>query len=403
VINSMFHRTVWQRLPRRIRRELAFGISRLLAPAPSASAQGTEPIVVAGVFRAATGLGESARLCRLAAARAGFATRAVDLTKAMMQPVDLSEEGYDRPEATHGAGTLILHVNAPMIPLALRALGAKAILHKRIIGFWAWELPRVPSEWRHGLPFVHEIWVPSAFTAAAVAPLAGDRPVRVVHHPVAARAASTLASRRAVGAPFTVLSVFNIASSFARKNPLGAIQAFRRAFGTDPSARLILKASNPDHFPDGLAILSKAVAGAPNIDVDLRALPAAELDALYAGADVVLGLHRSECFGLAAAEAMLRGLPVVGTDWSGTVDFMNALNSMPISFELVPARDPQHEYDDATQRWAEPDVDQAAGALRALRDSPDLRRSLGDRAQADARALFGVERYRAALAASMST
>lgn len=66
-----------------------------------------------------------------------------------------------------------------------------------------------------------------------------------------------------------------------------------------------------------------------------------ELDALIAGSDAVMLLHRSEGFGLPLAEAMGHGVPVVATNWSGNTDFMDFGNSCPVSYCLVPALDPR--------------------------------------------------------------
>ncbi len=81
---------------------------------------------------------------------------------------------------------------------------------------------------------------------------------------------------------------------------------------------------------------------------------------------------------------MQLGKPVVATGWSGNMDFMNARNSAPVSYKLVPVRDP---YDGAFiadgQLWAEADVDDAAAWLRRLANEPVLRQRLGETARAD--------------------
>ena len=113
-------------------------------------------------------------------------------------------------------------------------------------------------------------------------------------------------------------------------------------------------------------------------------LPPADMSGLMAAVDIVLSLHRSEGFGLVPAEAMQLGKPVVATGWSGNMDFMNAHNSAPVSFDLVPVQDP---YDGAFiadgQLWAEANVDHAADWLRRLAAEPALRQRLGDTARAD--------------------
>ena len=99
------------------------------------------------------------------------------------------------------------------------------------------------------------------------------------------------------------------------------------------------------------------IDGDPRITLLDRTLDRSELDALIAGCDALMLLHRSEGFGLPLAEAMGQGLPVVATNWSGNTDFMDFDNSCPVSYCLVPARDPQGSYDHADQLWAEPSAE----------------------------------------------
>jgi glycosyltransferase involved in cell wall biosynthesis len=277
---------------------------------------------------------------------------------------------------TAGPGTVILHVNAPLAPLALLMLGRPALRNKRIIGYFAWELPDLPDDWIAALDHVHEIWVPSRFTAEAFRRHA-NRPVHVVPHPVQA-IATRHRQVRGAGAPFTVLTPFNMASGFTRKNPVAAVRAFKLAFGDGATdARLILKTHHVSAYAAGHGELAAAIDGDPRITLLDRTLDRAELDKLVADSDALMLLHRSEGFGLPLAEAMGQGLPVVATNWSGNTDFMDFGNSCPVSYCLVPARDPQGSYDHAGQLWAEPSAEDAAKHLRRLHDNPALGTELG--------------------------
>ncbi len=210
----------------------------------------------------------------------------------------------------------------------MKALGGRFIYGKYIVGYWAWELPQVPRDWNFGVPFVHEVWVPSTFTAEAIRPITGGRPVRVVPHPVTVPG-GTRATWIEAGRPFTVLTIFNALSSVARKNPFAVIDAFKTAFGDDRDARLVIKALNMAHAP--LAMRQRLAAEAsPNITLIDHVMSEADLEALYAKSDVLVSLHRSEGFGLTVAEAMARGLAVISTDWSGTVDFLTPDRGVPV-------------------------------------------------------------------------
>jgi glycosyltransferase involved in cell wall biosynthesis len=313
----------------------------------------------------------------MAARRMGLPVWTIDLPP----PVDANPEvALIASEPPPPGVPLVLHVNAPMLPLALLRLPAALTRNRPIVGYWAWEMPEVPPEWRPALACVNQIWVPSRFTAATLEPLLPGR-VRVVPPSLAIvpPVASSL-DRSAFGLPadaVVVLVSFNLASSFARKNPFAAIAAFREAFGDRPDRILVLKVSHPDHAPADFARLAQ-MAQAPNIRLDTRVLPPDDRHALTACADIILSLHRGEGFGLVLAEAMLLGKPVVATFWSGNTDFMDRSNAALVGYRLVPARDDRSVY---RGLWAEPDVAEAAALLRMLADDPVRRNALGERAR----------------------
>jgi len=294
---------------------------------------------------------------------------------------------------------LVLHVNAPLLPLALLRLGRGMLRGRRVIGYWAWELPVVPPDWHAGLNFVHEVWVPSRFTAAALDGLLPGR-VRVVPHPLAVTPPTATPDRAGFGLPadaVIVLVSFNLASSFERKNPLAAITAFRAAFGERPDRLLLLKVGYPEHFPADLARLRAAIGSARNIRLDVGTLSPCRSRALTASADIVLSLHRSEGFGLVPAEAMFLGKPVIATGWSGNMDFMDAGCAAPIGYRLVPVCDSRSVYDIPGAVWAEADLDEAVEQLRRLADGATLRAELGRRARAAAMARLTTDPLAAAL------
>lgn len=391
---SFFHEQIWRRLPRGARRSLLMRASAIAAPRPGNNAPAL-PIIVAGALRTASGLGESARLCLDALRAQNIPAQGLDISRGLMQSVDLPDQGYAAAESLDGPGTIILHVNAPLVPLAMWRIGSRAVRDKHIVGYWAWELPEVAADWREGVPFVHEIWVPSSFTARAIEPIAGLRPVRIVPHPVAVRIPQAAAKREArgqAGHRFTVLTIFNMGSSLVRKNPFAAIAAFREAFGDDPSAKLIVKASNMSLYPEGAEAIRQSARGA-NIELIERTMGVDDLHELYRQSDALVSMHRSEGFGLTIAEAMAFGLPAVATDWSGNEDFLSSDTGIPVPFRLVPASDPQATYEHSEMNWADPDVASAAAALRRLRSEQGLAARLGVNAAQFVADYFGAKRY----------
>ena len=390
---SPLHR-LWRLFPAERRRRLFAAATAAIAPRPDrpppAVAGG---IAMIGEFSRASGLGESARLVRHALAALGVPTWTIDIDRREM------------PNVPPGVALLIF-VNPPMLPYVLLRLPRRLFRGRRIIGNWAWELPTMPDAWRSGLSFVHEVWAISRFTADAIRtllPAGSDMVVRNVSIPVAIAPPRPSGLTRAdFGLPedaVIVLTSFNLASSLARKNPLGAIAAFRHAFADRGDRLLVLKIGNPEHFSADFAVIQHAVAGAKNIRINTENFPAADAHALTACADIVLSLHRSEGFGLVPAEAMLLGVPVVATGWSGNLDFMDATSAVLVPYTLIPACDPRGVFEAPGAVWAEPDVGAAAAALRRLADDPAHRETLGQRGRAMAHSRLGLGPVRAAVAA----
>jgi glycosyltransferase involved in cell wall biosynthesis len=393
----LFRRTVWRRLPRPFRRfmlEIVFRPNR----APVAiGAPAREPLCVVGLLSTPTGIGEGGRLCGRALASLGYDVRSVDASELLegMETMPTDARLLER-----GPGTVILHFNPDHLPPTLALMGRRRLMGKRIIGYWAWELPRIPDAWMESLGQVDEVWTPSLFVAEAVRPFT-SRPVRVVPHPVALeRPGRPRRARFGMEGRFCVLAMFSFASSFQRKNPLGAVHAFRRAFGDSADHLLILKVSDALEAPAELAELLAAIDGAPNIRIEERRLSDQERLDLIASADLLLSLHRSEGFGLVMAEAMLAGTLVVATAWSGNMDYMDESSALLVPARMVEASDSRGVYSYG-ECWAEPDLDVAAAHLEAAARDPAAFESIRQAARRMAAERLGVAAYRRILAEAL--
>jgi glycosyltransferase involved in cell wall biosynthesis len=367
-------RAFWRAaVPGAVRKLVAPTLNRALEAYVRASAraphgaQGAEgPIKIVGYFAGTHGIAASARLAARAFESLGVPVERIDVTDAKL-------DWNGRLTQPVTAGAWIFHLNPPELLAALACLGPAQLVGPRY-GYWAWELPRAPERWLKDGALVDEIWAPSRYTADALAGAAA--PVRVVPHPLFIEDYSGIepAPRRAA---FQAVALFDFNSSSARKNPEGAIEAFRRAFGDDPGCELTIKTQNGQAFPDLLAALRTRAPA--NVRVLDETWPYAQVQQLIAGADVLVSLHRAEGFGLPPAEAMAMGVPVLATAFSGVMDFMDADCAMLVPFRPVPVEDPQAIY--SGQTWADPDLEAAAQALVRLRADSGLRARLAEAAR----------------------
>jgi glycosyltransferase involved in cell wall biosynthesis len=382
-------------LPRGLRRNALAGVAARLARKPDAAPPAnSNGVAVAGDIAGSNGLAASARILHEVIAAHGLARGLVPMGLPGVVPAYKGR----LPEES----ALLAVVNAPFLPAALLRMRRNILQRRRVIGMWAWELPAVPRPWRCGAAFVHEVWAPSPFTAAALEAIAPGR-VRVVPYPLAGTSLPVEGDRGEFGLPanvLLVLTVVNLSSGAVRKNPLGAIAAFKAAFAARMDCILVLKVSGFEAYPYDLHMIREAAGSAPNIRLITDTMPEAALRGLIAASDIVLSLHRAEGFGLIPANAMLLGKPVVATGWSGNLAYMTAQTASLVSYRLLPPSDDRGVYDVPGAVWAAPEIEDAAARLAALAADSAARSALGKAGQAHAHQMLGPAPLLAALAAN---
>jgi len=230
--------------------------------------------------------------------------------------------------------------------------------------------------------FTDEIWAASRFIRDAVS-RKSPAPV-VVIPPVVRLSSSRHHSKTQLGLPerrYLFLAMFDASSVLQRKNPLGVLRAFKKAFaGNDPSVGLIMKFNNPDNGQPLPPALGEEIAGQENVFVIDRIMDRDEVNSLIRLSDCFVSLHRSEGFGLGPAEAMSLGKPSIITNWSGNTDYMTPDNSIGIDYELVKLGQDYGPYQ-AHQFWAEPDLEQAAYWMKKIFKDSELAKRIGRLAQ----------------------
>ncbi len=341
------------------------------------------PINVAGYFRAELGIGVAARslLSALDAAGIPYNTLSFDAT-ANRQDYPFA----DRVSENQAADINIVCVNPDQLPLFAEQTGP-ALRHGRYtIGVWFWEVEDFPRSFHGAFNYVDEIWVASDFMRSAFLKVS-PKPVFKFRLPVLTPQVDPSLSRADLNLPdkFIFLFSFDFLSVLERKNPLGLIKAFSRAF-PDGGPTLIIKTINGDKRSLEMEKLRYAVRGQPNIILRDGYLSQIHNNTLTALADCYVSLHRSEGFGLTIAEAMALGKPAIATAYSGNLEFMTMANSY-----LVPARragvGPEREPYPADTYWAEPDLEAAAKLLRQVYERGEDTQGMALRGAQDIRSL----------------
>jgi glycosyltransferase involved in cell wall biosynthesis len=322
---------------------------------------------VIGFFRAEFGHGEAARRVLAAVERAGVP----HTTVTVKTPHHREKHAFTARGAEAAYATNIVCLNPEhMLEFAQRG-GAEVFFDRYTVGVWCWEASRFPDSFRPAFDLVDEIWVASDYVAEVVAD-ATEKPVHVFPMPVEVGPAPAL-TRRDLGVPedrFVFLLAFDFFSTVERKNPLALIEAFSTAFKPGEGPVLVIKTINGKKQAGELRRLEQAVAAHPDIRLVDKYVSAEEMRALVATCDCFVSLHRSEGFGLSLAEAMAFGKPVIATAYSGNLAFMDEANSYLVGFGLTPVQAGSANYP-VGAFWADPDVDEAAAAMRRVVEDPD--------------------------------
>lgn len=319
-----------------------------------------------GYARAELGVGEAGRRLGQAVARTGVPWEMVGVTQG---PQSRQQHRYQGRIADHPRYVnSVLCVNADQTPLLAGRLNLGRGGGVRV-GYWFWELEDFPATFDRAFDHVDEVWVSTTFNQRAVAART-DKPVRVVPLPITAPREPTLLRRHHLGLPedrTVFLANFDFLSVMARKNPLGAIEAYRAAFGPDDGAVLVVKSINGHLRPTERERLRLATLDRPDIVLRDGYLTAHEMRALTELVDCVVSVHRSEGFGLNLADAMAAGTPVVATAYSGNMDFMTEDTAFLVPYNLTEVGPDADPYDPEAL-WADPDLALAAAALRSVHD-----------------------------------
>ena len=362
----------------------------LLPPDPALA--GDDPVVfapasqletgvnIAGYFRAELGVGEAARLLTSAVEAAGIRHSTLTYDATLSRTNHAFDERGDR-RAPYDVN--ILCVNADQTRLFARDAGPQFFDGRYTVGYWFWELDPFPAAMHHAFDYVDEVWTATTFVASGIRQI-GRRPVTTVPLPVAVPRTSPAVTRESLNLPqgFLFLFLFDFFSVLERKNPVGLIDAFTRAFRPNEGPTLMIKTINGQRRLVDLERVRAAAAERPDILIVDDYYSAEQKNSLTGLCDCYVSLHRSEGLGLTMAEAMALGKPVIATAYSGNVDFMTPENSYLVNYTIGAVPRGTNPYPQGSP-WAEPNLDEAAELMRRVYEAPREAAARGERARED--------------------
>jgi glycosyltransferase involved in cell wall biosynthesis len=283
----------------------------------------------------------------------------------------------------------------------------KSDLDRRVVALTAWEADRIPDAWIDILNRVSDVWVPCSHNVEVF-----ERSLKTsifgLPHPFVPCSASPDASHAvcaALGLKDDDFVFYSILTWQERKNPLGIIDAFLKAFAEVCNVVLVLKTrwsltsegraiaqlnrtSLETGSDDADSALQKRQGGADSSHDELRRRtdqlltkphhririigvdwPQEWLTALAERGNAYVSLHHGEGWCYPLFDAACRGIPVVATKYSGPTDYLtpefhSLVDCHPTN---VTKRDERFNPD---MLWAAPDLSHAAYLMRYIYENP---------------------------------
>ena len=179
---------------------------------------------------------------------------------------------------------------------------------------------------------------------------------------------------------FKKFRFLHVSSCFPRKGVEAMLQAYGHAFRKQDDVTLIIKTfENPHNEVHRWSENARAGdENYPDVQILMGDYSDAQLKSLYQQCHALVAPSKAEGFGLPLAEAMLSGLAVITTGWSGQLDFCTNETAWLVDYEFVRA---ESHFGLSESVWAEPNVQHLARTMRevcdASKDARQQRANLG--------------------------
>ncbi len=356
---------------------------------PFDRSQYPDGINVLGGIKAEIGLGQSCRLLAYAVKHSSYDFTVYNYK--MPNSVSQNNTDWDAYFSKPKYNINLIHINPHDLIIAYSMLDSRFFDKRRNIAYWLWELPEFPEKWLGCLEYVDEIWTPAEHVSESIRKIT-SLPVKTIPYAIMADTDEGY-NRKYFKLPenkFLFLSMFDSNSTIQRKNPLGAIQAFKMAFKPeDEDVAIVIKVNNAK--PEDIEAIENLLKGYKNKYLIRCTLSKVEVNSLIKCCDCFVSLHRAEGFGLPIAEAMLLGVPTIVTNWSANTDFTKADNSCLVDYKLVTLEEDYLMYEKGNT-WAEPNLQHAADYMKRLKSDKTFYDQLSKNGQRYIQENFSVEK-----------
>ena len=268
---------------------------------------------------------------------------------------------------------------------------------KKFIGVTTFETDGIPQPWLMYMRAMDAIVTYSQFNVQTFKNAGVNVPIHIVPHGVDADRFSPSGVKlyeleKKIAGRFAFGSNFDWSD---RKNPVALLSAYYKAFTKRDSVLLVLKVYHQYPIERSVETIKGYIADIKRTFHDRIDLPpvllltdimrSVDMPAFYRTINAYVLVSRGEGWSLTHTEAMSTGLPTVGTNWSGSTEFMTNDNSWLIDYKLEKIKDEQvaniPHY--RSQSWASADVDHLASVMKVIYQNGSDVKARAERARKD--------------------
>lgn len=163
--------------------------------------------------------------------------------------------------------------------------------------------------------------------------------------------------------------LLHVSTCLPRKGPISLLDGYGLAFTIEDDVTLIVKTTPNEHNKIHQWIEERRASNPqyPHVVVIEDDITDSELKALYTQCDVLVQPACAEGFGLPMAEAMLSGIPVITTGWSGQLEFCTNQTAWLVDYKFTSAKT---HFELFFSAWAEVDVNDLAAKMKEVYTTP---------------------------------
>lgn len=252
------------------------------------------------------------------------------------------------------------------------------------IAYTPWETDRLPESWIPLCNSMDEIWVPSDWNIEVYRRSGVTKPMFKVPHVIEIPDLSDINEVK-IGSTDTFV-FYSIFQWIERKGPISLLRAYLTEFKPEENVTLALKTYRMDTSIKEQQIVksdinnikkSLRIEKFPSITFFGNLMPYEYIKGLHQRGDCFVLPHKGEGFGIPIAEAMAFGNPVISTNYSGNLEFMNQDNSYLIDYCEGPVSGMIFSNYNGYMNWAEPSVGHLKSLMRRVYERRNEAREKG--------------------------